>query len=421
MTVPRGGTVGERSGSRDARRAWLAKALKSVDEDAAAPLWRAAQVFRALSLIYSVGFQIAANHDLQRPRITIVLGAVLVAWTVACAAAYLGGFGRNWMWVSADIVVTCGLLLSTSYVASADWIAHNQAWPTTLWACNAVISAAILGGASGGAAVGLLVWASSVLVKGHVDLNFGKNAQLIQLVFLGLVVGWAATSARANHELLTQAARYAAAEEERDRLARHVHDGVLQALALIARRGREIAGDTAPLAELAGEQERALRRFLTDRADADYAAPDGAAGRVDLAALLRAHVGARVSVSAPREPVPVPVEIGTEVDAAVRNALDNTLRHAGPQARAYVLLEDLGDELVVGVRDDGVGIAPGRVASAAAEGRLGIAQSIVGRIGALGGRAELDSAPGAGTDWEFTIPVHRVDGGAEQPMAEEGR
>ncbi|GAA3024647.1 DUF5931 domain-containing protein [Gordonia defluvii] len=397
--------------------------MRNIDEDAAAPLWRAAQVFRALSLVYAVGFQAAVNGQLERPRVTAVLCAGLVGWSAACAAAYLIGFGRNWGWVGADIAVTAALMLSTSYVASAPWIADNQSWPTTLWACNAVISAAILGGATGGALTGVAVWASSVVVKGQVNLNFGRNAQLIQLLFLGLVVGWAATSGRRNHELLTQAARYAAAGEERDRLARHVHDGVLQALAMISRRGREIGGPTAELAGLAGEQERALRRLLTERADEDRVGMDHPArehgDRIDLALLLRGRTSGVVSVSTPRDPVPVPIERGTEIDGAVRNALDNVDRHAGPGAHAFVLLEDLGDELVISIRDDGIGIEPGRLAAAAAEGRLGVAQAIIGRIETLGGRVVLDSTPGAGTEWELTVPLRDHggnDGGVERRL-----
>ena len=53
--------------------------------------------------------------------------------------------------------------------------------------------------------------------------------------------------------------------EERERLSRQVHDGAIQVLALVSRRGREIGGETAELAELAGEQERALRRLVSSR------------------------------------------------------------------------------------------------------------------------------------------------------------
>ncbi|MDN2501922.1 ATP-binding protein, partial [Nocardia nova] len=88
---------------------------------------------------------------------------------------------------------------------------------------------------------------------------------------------------------------------------------------------------------------------------------------------------------------------------AVGAALSNTALHAGAEAKAFVLLEDMADAVVVSVRDDGPGIAQGRLPAAAAEGRMGVSHSIVGRIEALGGTAELlDTADGA--EWEFHIP-----------------
>ncbi len=98
---------------------------------------------------------------------------------------------------------------------------------------------------------------------------------------------------------------------------------------------------------------------------------------LDLADALRSRADDRVTVSAPAEPVVGDAERVTEVLAAVDNALDNARRHgAGPDGvtpRVFVLLEDLGGKVVVSVRDDGVGIAPGRVREAAGQGRLGIA------------------------------------------------
>lgn len=84
-------------------------------------------------------------------------------------------------------------------------------------------------------------------------------------------------------------------------------------------------------------------------------------------------------------------------------ALSNTALHAGEQARAFVLLEDLGNEVVLSIRDDGVGIAPGRLAQAQAQGRIGVARSIRGRVRDLGGRVQVESAPGAGTEWEVRL------------------
>lgn len=95
-----------------------------------------------------------------------------------------------------------------------------------------------------------------------------------------------------------------------------------------------------------------------------------------------------MSISLPDTPVRLRRWAATELDAAVGNALDNVIAHAGPGAHAFVLVEDLGDSVLVSVRDDGVGIAAGRVEEAARQGRLGISQSIVGRLTSLGGTAD---------------------------------
>ncbi len=74
--------------------------------------------------------------------------------------------------------------------------------------------------------------------------------------------------------------------------------------------------------------------------------------------------------------------------AAAVNVLTNVERHAGPGAKAYVLLEDLGGSVVVSIRDDGPpGIPAGRLAEAENEGRVGVSKSIRGRMQALGGDA----------------------------------
>ena len=372
--------------------------------DPVTPLWRAAQGFRLLSCIYALGFQIAINDDLVRPMLAWLLFAVLMLWSVACAVAYLKGFGRRPAWVITEIVIVLALMLTTEFVASDHWVADNQSWPTTLWATNATISAALQFGPVGGMTAGLAVMAAAAALKGYVSPNLGRNATIVIEVAVGLAVGMAAQTARRAHAELERAVRLAAALEERERLSRTVHDGAIQVLALVSRRGREIGGETAELAELAGEQERALRRLVS--------APDAevAAGTLtDVGALLRGRASDRVSVSLPAEPVLLEDAVARELFAAAGNALDNVAAHAGPDARAFVLLEDLGDTVTVSIRDDGVGIADGRLAEAVRQGRLGVSKSIVGRMDWLGGSAELTTAPGAGTEWELTVP--RTGGG----------
>ncbi len=324
--------------------------------DPTTPLWRAAQLFRLLSCVYALGFQIAINSDLRHPALAWLLFAVLIGWSAACSIAYLRGFGRRSAWVIAEAVVVVALMASTELVASGQWAHDNQTWPTTLWASNATISAALQFGPAGGMLTGLAVTATNEAVKGYVSINLGRSATVVVELAVGLVVGIAARTARRAHDELQRAARLSAALEERERLSRQVHDGVIQVLALVAKRGNEIGGATSELAKLASEQERALRSWVTSTdMESDTEAT------IDVRALLRRREADRVSMSLPGTPVPLESGVATELDAAVGNALDNVRAHAGSGARAFVLLEDLGDAVTVSIRDDGVGIAPGRL------------------------------------------------------------
>ncbi|MFC4072625.1 ATP-binding protein [Actinoplanes subglobosus] len=184
--------------------------------------------------------------------------------------------------------------------------------------------------------------------------------------------------------------RREAAAAERERLARPIHDGVLQVLAMVQR------GESgSELAALAGEQEAALRNLLRG---------GGSPGRTDEEDLNLALALPGVELSAPATPVLLPAGPAGELIAAVHAALDNVRRHAGDGARVWILLEDEGDGVRVTVRDDGTGIAPGRLEEAARTGRLGVVQSMRGRITDLGGTTGIHSSPGQGTEVEFWVP-----------------
>ncbi|RIS90678.1 ATP-binding protein, partial [Mycobacteroides abscessus] len=162
----------------------------------------------------------------------------------------------------------------------------------------------------------------------------------------------------------------------------------------------EIGGPTAELAAIAGEQEIALRELISGATQTTLADDE----LVDLRPLLRTQASTTVSVSAPGAPVLIGQHMASELAAVVRSALSNVALHAGPQAHAYVLIEDLADSVVVTVRDDGSGIADGRLDQAEREGRMGVSRSILGRVADLGGAVLLETAPGAGTEWEITVP-----------------
>jgi signal transduction histidine kinase len=122
-------------------------------------------------------------------------------------------------------------------------------------------------------------------------------------------------------------------------------------------------------------------------------AADGAGlDPTDLRTHLTGLATAAVHIAVPAEPVALPAHHALELAAAVSGALDNVHRHAGPAARAWILLEDERDAVRVSIRDDGPGIAEGRLVEAAAAGRLGVAQSIRGRVNDLGVRSTSRAA-----------------------------
>lgn len=127
---------------------------------------------------------------------------------------------------------------------------------------------------------------------------------------------------------------------------------------------------------------------------------------VDLAAVLGKYESAKVTVATMASLVQVPRFLADEVEAALTEILNNVEAHAGPGAQVWILLDqEMSDEVILWVRDNGVGMNAEEVEAAAENGRMGIRDSIVGRMAALGGSAILKSSPGAGAEWELRFPI----------------
>jgi signal transduction histidine kinase len=218
------------------------------------------------------------------------------------------------------------------------------------------------------------------------------------VVLAGLVSSYvAAVTVRAEAELAAATA-VRAATAERERLSRGIHNGVLQVLALVHRAGRDADGQWAQLGAAAGEQEVALRSLISSNR---AIAPSGS---LDLAEALRGLRTSDVTVSAPGEPVLLEASTVAEIVAATGAALNNVDLHAGSDAQAWVLLEDLPEQVRVTVRDDGTGFGPDRLDEATRGGRLGVANSIRRRIEQLSGSVTITYQPEEGTTVEMSVP-----------------
>jgi signal transduction histidine kinase len=179
--------------------------------------------------------------------------------------------------------------------------------------------------------------------------------------------------------------------QERTELAAHLHDSVLQTLALVQRR----ADDPRAVAALARRQERELRAWLSraparSRRDSLATAVGAAAGAVEEAHGVTIDV---VTVGDARLDAR-----GEAVVAAAREALVNAAKFAGDAAIAVYAEADDG-RIHVFVRDRGPGYDP----AAAPPDRRGVRDSIVGRMERYGGRATVTTAPGSGTEVELVM------------------
>jgi signal transduction histidine kinase len=246
----------------------------------------------------------------------------------------------------------------------------------------------VLSGSGVGAA--LVIGAGVVFLYATNSLSAARDAVLAALVVavvLGIIFApWMVRLVRSLSAEREERIR----SQARAEMGAHLHDSVLQTLALVQKR----ADDPRAVAALARTQERELRAWLAGREgghDRLAAALEALAGEVE-----RAHgVPVEVVVVGDR----VLDSRGEALVAAAREAMVNAAKFGGGST-VDVYAETSDGELQVYVRDRGPGFDP----AAVPEDRRGVRESIVGRMARHGGRAAIHSAPGAGTEVELTLP-----------------
>jgi signal transduction histidine kinase len=362
--------------------------------------------------------------------------AVRVAFVVAAAAGGLGVavYVLAWLFTPSEggararprrvrteraaVEVACGvglLLLSVllAFRAGGVWFSDAVVWPLVLIASGGALlwrqslgpsrpAAEPVRPADGsqragavsrtGLGIALVVAAGVAFLQATGALSAARDALLavlVAVVVLGVIFApWVLRLVRSLGA--ERAARIRS--QERAELAAHLHDSVLQTLALMQRR----ADDPREVAALARRQERELRAWLSGRAparDGDrrlVAALEAVADEVE-----REH-GVAVEV----------VGVGdAELDeraeavvAAAREAIVNAAKFGG--GGPVAVYAEAGPERVqVFVRDRGPGFEP----AAVPPDRRGVRESIVGRMRRHGGRGVVHSAPGQGTEVELLL------------------
>ena len=307
---------------------------------------------------------------------------------IGLALAFIGGI---WILSSMGLVIdgfAAAVVFTLSFGMAALWDRSES--PS--------LARIILPDGGGGRSVVRLI-GGMVLVIGGLGLLFSSVSAVSQIGFTllavavtvaGLVLAFGPWMYRMAQDL-GQERRERVRQEERAEVAAHLHDSVLQTLALIQR-----SEDPRKMASLARSQERELRGWLYGRApvpgeDLLSTALEGAVAKVE----DERHV----AIDLVKVGDATLDDRGRALVGAATEALINAAQHSG-SGRISIFLEVDGDTAEVWITDQGKGFDQKTVPS----DRRGLADSVFGRMLRHGGSAAVESRPGEGTEVHLTMP-----------------
>jgi signal transduction histidine kinase len=223
------------------------------------------------------------------------------------------------------------------------------------------------------------------------------------VVTLAAQAGVAIENARIREEL-----ERLAVLEDRERIAKDLHDGVVQALFAVGmslQAGASRAEDPAAVRTRLQEAVEAIDGVIRDLRNYIFGLGPAAAADRELDRALRELAGefrrgtdVAIAVDVDRSAAETMASRGSDVVQAAREALSNAIRHAQPHTVSLQLRRDAGG-IALEVEDDGVGFDPGAVAAGRGLGNLRA------RAAALGGELEIESDPGGGTTVRIVVPA----------------
>jgi signal transduction histidine kinase len=350
--------------------------------------------FRWLAWAWMALVLVVSRDDVDR----IWLAALLVA-----AAFIVSGLTGVLVRTDPDRLLSTGVIVAELAVGVAlgagdDWVFFGE-HPQSLgsvWPLAGVLTAGVRwagrGGAIAGAVVGLGRLVGELIEERNADpldpitdavrdvdasAIVTGTSTLVLYALAGGAAGYAAVKLR-------EAERHISLVQAREEVARTLHDGVLQTLAVVQRRASD-----PDLARLARDQERELRDYLFG-----IEPPGGDLGpRLrQAAARFEDHFDARAKVVVAED---LPKLTDARVDAltgAVAEALTNAGKHGHAQSVTVYAEPDDDGGVFCSVKDDGTGFAP------EVEEGVGLTRSIRGRVEEVGGRVEVDGNPGRGAE-----------------------
>jgi signal transduction histidine kinase len=332
------------------------------------------------------------SEPAARPSVALALAGVALLVTAADTALLSVDPGRLLTPAVVAAEVAVGFALATADELAYNGVSHPQTL-SSAWPLAGVMSAGIAlrwrGGVAAGAVIGLGTGLGELLGPGR--WIEGDTISVVSSVVLyalaGLVAGFVTTRLR-------EAERRISLAQAREEVARTLHDGVLQTLAVVQRRTQD-----PDIVRLAHDQERELREFL-------YGTRHAVGGGGDLGTRLRAaaaryedrYGGTARVVLAPDTP-PLPAHTVDALAGAVGEALANAGKHGGATT-VTIYAEPVDSDLFCSVKDDGSGFDP-----ATTEEGTGLRRSVRARITEVGGRVEIDGRAGRGTEVRCWVPL----------------
>jgi len=360
-------------------------------------LLSAVAVFRWLAWAWMVVVLLVGRKEITaddaRPWVAVALVVLALAVTVGTTLLLQRDVGAL---LGLGVVVgevAVGFALAVGDGLAYNGVRHAQML-ASVWPLAGIITAGIAFAGRGGLLAGGTVGLGHLLgdlIERDFELERVRLVSPLSSVVLyalaGAIAGLVTTKLREAERQISRA-------QAREEVARTLHDGVLQTLAVVQRRVTD-----PELARLAHEQERELREYL-------FGSPTTISGGGEVGTRLRAaaarfedRYGANARVVLAPDLPPVPPDVADALVGAIGEALTNAGKHAAPRT-VTVFAEPVDGGLFCSVKDDGSGFDD----RAVPEG-VGLARSIRGRIGEVGGRVEVDGNPGRGAEVRCWVPA----------------